>query len=98
MSSVSRLRSGCFREERPLVRAASTIALLVTDLEPGTPTVASTGVDATGAGQRMTTACATFEITDRRRCGGYGGGGPSRAAERSVPEKTSAQLSADGGR
>lgn len=53
ISWESRLRSGRRTQPGSVERAASTRARLVTDLEPGMVTVASTGVVATGAGHRV---------------------------------------------
>ena len=51
ISSVSRERSARRTTEGPSARAASTSARLVSDFEPGSATVARTGVRAYGAGQ-----------------------------------------------
>ncbi len=52
ISRVSRERSGRRIQPGSEARAASTSARLVTDFDPGTWTVASTGPLAVGAGQR----------------------------------------------
>ncbi len=60
ISTVSRERSGRRSQPGSEARAASTRARLVTDLDPGTWTVASTAPLACGAGQRA--VCAGFTV------------------------------------
>ena len=74
MSPVSRDRSARRTTPGPSASAASTSSRLVSDFDPGSETLTSTGATACGAGQRSGRG-------GRITCAGYrGGAGPSRTA------------------